>query len=296
MRKALPPGDAIKSYRYLRMGIVGSVVMLAASILLEHDDVRDRVADCWQTSISAYYYTPARAVFVGAMFSVGFALIVIKGRGLEDVCLNLAGLLAPVVAIAPTTNVVIQGPGCWSLEPDARPVIAREDGTTELAPWVLRIVENNFEAFLIAAALGLVTGCVIAYLDRTEDPPRDTETRYRLVSFVASATLLILGLALYLRWEDFFSRAHGFAALFMFAFLFGAVVTNIDKARSTTRYRIAYAIVAASMALGAAVIWLTPIFGEHKVFALEAWEITMFAVYWILQTVDNWNERVGLGV
>ena len=49
--------DVIKTYRYLRIGMIGAVVLLAASIGIERSKV-----DCWQTSISAYYYTPARAV------------------------------------------------------------------------------------------------------------------------------------------------------------------------------------------------------------------------------------------
>ncbi|MDP8988060.1 MAG: hypothetical protein M3N11_06900, partial [Actinomycetota bacterium] len=81
----------------------------AASIAIEY-----AAADCWQASISAYYYTPVRGIFVGAIIAVGFSLIVIKGRGmLEDTALNFAGIFAPIVAVAPTTNVG----NCWSLKP-----------------------------------------------------------------------------------------------------------------------------------------------------------------------------------
>ncbi|MBA3654232.1 MAG: hypothetical protein H0W70_08560 [Actinobacteria bacterium] len=52
------------------------MLLLAVSILLEHHNV---VGGCWQTSISAYYYTPVRAVFVGALMAIGLSLIVIKG-------------------------------------------------------------------------------------------------------------------------------------------------------------------------------------------------------------------------
>ncbi len=40
--------DAIKTYRYLRVAMVGAVLLLAASIAIERSKV-----DCWQTSISA---------------------------------------------------------------------------------------------------------------------------------------------------------------------------------------------------------------------------------------------------
>jgi hypothetical protein len=42
--------DVIKAYRYLRIGMIGAVLLLAVSILIERSKV-----DCWQRSISAYY-------------------------------------------------------------------------------------------------------------------------------------------------------------------------------------------------------------------------------------------------
>ena len=117
--------DAIKTDRYLRIGMIGAVVLLAASIAIERSKV-----DCWQTSISAYYYTPVRAIFVGTMIAVDLALIVYKGRsGREAVCLNYAGMLAPAVARVPTTDVGT----CWSVQPSPLPV--EDDGS--LAQWVV---------------------------------------------------------------------------------------------------------------------------------------------------------------
>ena len=95
--ESLEAGRAQKTYRYLRIGLIGAAVMLAAAVVIERWHV-----DCWQGSISAYYYTPVRAVFVGALVAVGLSLIVIKGEGHEDVYLNIAGMLAPVVAFVPT--------------------------------------------------------------------------------------------------------------------------------------------------------------------------------------------------
>jgi hypothetical protein len=36
----------------------------------------------------------------------------------------------------------------------------------------------------------------------------------------------------------------------------------------------------------------TRIFDEHTVLAREAYEITFFAIYWIVQTAENWYEKV----
>jgi hypothetical protein len=53
-----------------------------------------------------------------------------------------------------------------------------------------------------------------------------------------------------------------------------------------------YTAVAALMILGGILIPTTRIFGEHTVFALEAYEIAFLAVYWTVQTAENWNEKV----
>ena len=97
------------------------------------------------TSISAYYYTPVRAIFVGAMLAVALALIAYKGkRPGEDICLNFAGMLAPIVAVAPTTDVG----RCWSIPPIPLPV--NNDGS--LAGWVVANIDNNIHALLFAGS------------------------------------------------------------------------------------------------------------------------------------------------
>ncbi|MGH3366230.1 MAG: hypothetical protein ACRDOY_03415 [Nocardioidaceae bacterium] len=91
---------ARKTYRYLRVAVVAMAVLLGVSVGFEivfgpRGDILD--------SISAYYYTPVRGVFVGALLAVGLGLVAIKGReGPEDLMLNLAGMLAPLVALVPT--------------------------------------------------------------------------------------------------------------------------------------------------------------------------------------------------
>jgi hypothetical protein len=56
-------------------------------------------------SMSAYYHTGMRDVFVGALCAVGVALYLYKGfsRG-ENISLNLAGVLAVCVAVFPTRS------------------------------------------------------------------------------------------------------------------------------------------------------------------------------------------------
>ena len=54
---------------------------------------------------SAYYYTPAQAIFVGALIGLAACMIALKGTTpVEDVFLNLGGVFAAVVAIVPTAR------------------------------------------------------------------------------------------------------------------------------------------------------------------------------------------------
>ena len=56
-----------------------------------------------QGSMSAYYHTPMRNVFVGFLFAIGPFLYLYKGfSGQEDLTLNLAGIFALGIALFPT--------------------------------------------------------------------------------------------------------------------------------------------------------------------------------------------------
>lgn len=150
--KSLPPGNAQKTYRYLRIGLIGCGVLLAASVLYE---AGANGWSCFQTSISGYYYTPVRAVFVGALLAIGLALIVIKAETWEDLWLNLAGMMAPVVALVPTRNLG----ACWSITPEPSPLESVDPPV--LADWVVRNITNNIWALLITGAVGVIAAYVL---------------------------------------------------------------------------------------------------------------------------------------
>lgn len=272
--------NVIKTYRYLRVGMVGAVVLLAASIAIERTMV-----DCFQTSISAYYYTPVRAIFVGAMLAVGFALIVYKGRGSEDFFLNFAGMLAPVVAIAPTTDVG----GCWSTPPVPLPM---DDG--QLAEWVVANIDNNFRALLVTGTIGLIVASVIAIAVRLGPSVAVEWERGTSISLLLTGVILVVAWWAYEQWDDFYTRAHGYAAVGMFVFLILAIVAKVlrERGNPNRRWFWVYVTIAALMIAGGVLIPTTRVFGDHTVFALEAYEIALFAIYWILTTVENWDERV----
>jgi hypothetical protein len=289
----LRPDDARWTYRYLRIAMVGAVVLLAASIAIERSKV-----NCWQTSISAYYYTPVRAIFVGSLLAVALALIAYKGKGAwEDLILNLAGMLAPVVAVAPTTDVG----RCWSLPPIPLPV--KDDGS--LAEWVVANIDNNIYGLLIAGLLGLAISAIIAMINRVSNRSNQSVMApikvewTTLIGLGLTALVLASGWWLIRNWDDFDTEAHGYAAVGMFVCFIGAIVANVlenwRKRRKERRHKVwswVYMVVAGLMVLGAVIIWRTRFFGDHTVFALEAYEIGWFALYWSAQTAENWFEKV----
>ncbi|HEY7069537.1 MAG TPA: hypothetical protein VH479_05465 [Acidimicrobiales bacterium] len=280
----LRPSDVIKTYRYLRIGLVAAVVLLFTAILIEHGRT---ATDCWQRSISAYYYTPVRAIFVGALMAVGLSLIVYKGRSPgEDPFLNFAGMLAPVVAIVPTNDVGV----CYSIPPEPLPKTA--DGSP--AGWVIANIDNNYKALLITGALGLLAAAFIALVvNRKDIMGAARDQLLTTVSLIGTGLVLVAAWWAIENWGSFYTKAHSWAAIAMFVMLIGAIVAvTLDSRDRGAFWFWTYAAIAAAMVIGALVIVLTRAFGEHTTFALETYEIALFAVYWVTQTVEKWNEEV----
>ena len=282
MLEPIPDRDlALKTYRYLRIGMVAVVLALALSILLERLEV-----DCWQTSISSYYYTPARAVFVGGLMAIGVSLLVIKGTTRrEDVMFNIAGILAPVVGVVPTSAVG----ECWSLEPTPLPT----DGDGNLAGWVLANIDNNIQALLLAGMVGLLVAGLIALfvidhpLQAARQAPRD-----RQIGLVVTMAVLVAGWALHRWWDAFATRAHGFAAVLMFLFLALGIAVNAWERRNNVghrRWAVLYGVIALIM-VGVGAVMLT-LFRDwsHMVLVLEIIEIALFAAFWVAQTIEHWG-------
>ena len=270
---------ALQTYRYLRIGLVGAVVLLTASILVEWGD-----ADCWQTSVSAYYYTPVRAILVGTLIAVGFALIVIKGRNTPiDVALNFAGMLAPLVAVVPTASVG----ECHSVDPQ----LAARNADQTLTAQVIANIDNNVWSLLIIGFIGLVAALVVAMITNDGKLGATPKSgRALAIGLVVTLAFLIVVLLAFRLWDDFYERAHGIAAVGLFVFLAFAVLFNAIKARQLARmnYVYIYLAVLALMIVAAAVLY--PLDWEYNTLALEYAEIFLFGAFWAVQTVELWND------
>jgi hypothetical protein len=270
-----------KTYRYLRVAVVAMAVLLGVSVGIEIVFGPRGILD----SISAYYYTPVRGVFVGALIAVGLGLVAIKGReGWEDSMLNLAGMLAPLVALVPTPISI----------PVAGFEVERRTVPAELVP----AVENNVAALLVLGVVGLVFAAATVQ----DGPYRSAHLRG-----VAGAGVLLVGLAVWfgVGRESFLEYGHYAAAVPMFGLIVGVAVVNARHTRSgavmsrlaAATYRRAYAAIAAAMgativvgvvffALGSELPWL---------FWVEVVLLTLFAAFWVFQTAEYWNEGVPQG-
>jgi hypothetical protein len=278
-----PKDASTKTYQYLRIGMVGMVGLLVISLTIEY--VR---AECFQQSISAYYFTPVRAIFVGGLMAIGAALIFISGRTLaEDVLLSIAGFFAPVVAIIPTTDVG----ECFSTDPPADPII-----NGDLAPWVVAGIRNNVPALLVMGVIGLV---VVALLPLVTEN-KNTWTAFRdsaastKVALGVIALVLLVGFWAYNYWDGFFDHAHGYAAIAMFGFLALAVASNAweDWRDGQKSWFWTYLLIALAMPVAGLVVWLANDGWDHAVLVLEAVEIGLFVAFWGLQTVRLWDRTV----
>jgi hypothetical protein len=254
------------TYRYLRGGMPVTIVLLAAGVLIERLHAR-----CWQTSISAYYFTSAHGVFIAALCVIGALLIVYKGSNdTEDVLLNMAGILAFIVAMVPTS----------------RPILLC--GTTDVVVGDSAAVRNVW-AVAIALA-GSRAGSWFMY--------RKTGTGRRRSSLGTAAVwiqrvLFAVGLGTLVWAPDWFrTHAHGIAAVAMFAAIILTVGITAFVAVDRRRYQVIYQWISVTMVLTlvAAVCLHELLDGfNHAVIAVEAALIAEFAVYWIVQTVELWG-------
>ena len=265
------PAYAVKTWRYLRLAMIGLVLGLGAAVLFERAKTHH---GCFQTSISAYYYTPAHAYFVGALIGIAVCLVCLRGStGTEDVLLNIAGMFAPIVAFVPTP-----GPGkCASF--------------LEAAHGLNRNIANNVFALLVVGAVALVVAGILTW--------RNERTRPALVGYTAAlfiwiATALVFALA-----RHFFAgHAHYTAAVLMFGCILIVALNNAFgykwKGRGES-LKNRYMAIAVAMVASAVGVGLAGLLGwRYWTIAIETALITLFAVFWAVQTRELW--RPGLRV
>jgi hypothetical protein len=88
--------------------------------------------------------------------------------------------------------------------------------------------------------------------------------------------------------------AHYAAAILMFVALNIAVIAKAREHKESSRnYFRWYSSLAWLMSVVGIAVWgnAATLGNDHHVLIIEAWEIAMFAAFWVIQTVDNWHEE-----
>lgn len=261
---------AVTSYRWLRLALVILVFSLGVSLLIERWQ-----AGCWSTSISASYYTPVKAVFVGGLVAIGVCLVAIRGRtDWEDNLLNIAGMLAPIVAFVPTSPPHTV---CTSV------------------PYTVQDPEPFINNNVLALAIGGMLAMGVAYFSARRHGAQSVHiTRTNQLGFGIALALIIAGLLWYsIDRSTFIEFAHGYAALALFVAI--GIVVWINRRISRPRFGRLYGMIAAFMILSAVVVAVAVAVADewnHATLFIEALEIGAFAVFWTLQTVEHWGSGV----
>jgi hypothetical protein len=259
--------------------------------------VVDRVQrGCLLTSISAYWWTDARPVLVGGLVAIGVALVAYSGSTwTENLLLDLAGVLAPVVAFAPTV-----------LEPGDAACL----GVPFPAAYDASVADLALLVYLGALVLGTgATYLASAAVRRQLGPLTAAQRRARLVG-LGAATVLVAGLV---GWRvldpRFAAHVHFPAAATMFVLLTGVVAGRTEPvSRLTARWDLyrddvepvglrswqrfpygrCYAVVAVVMVVTLVSVVPVSLLGwwDHVVIAAEVVLLLAFLVFWLLQTVQ----------
>ncbi|MBT0567841.1 hypothetical protein [Williamsia sp. CHRR-6] len=283
MRITTAVSSEVSTYRSLRIGLVFAVITIGLAI-----GQVIATSDCAQSSISAYWYTPARTVFVGALYAAGTILIAYRGdSAVEDTLLDLAGFAAIVVAAVPT----------WAPSGRCGPV----DLTDPTA-----FVDVSVPAIGgVAAAAGVLAQVLL-------DPGVDTRSlrwcRHRLLRRLEHAArrfgrlaLSVAGTIVLLTHAvdavGFRRDAHAVAAIGLFVAIIGVVLTQALRSRSRADSRshafgLGYLVVAGAMGLTLVLTILAHTALDatgSRLLIIEATLLAEFAVYWLLQTVERWQ-------
>lgn len=260
-----------RTYRYVRLSIVGATAVLAVSLALQ-------IASAGElTSVSAAFYTPAGTLFVGSLCAVSLALLVLSGRSIEQGLLDVAAVFALVVALVPTP---ISDVGCG--------------GETVCVPeGAVPGIVNNGIAVASVALLALVVAAVLARAQGVAGWGTVVTLAGVAVILAAFVSWALIDFAAFLR------AAHNVAAVGFFTVIgLVAGVSAWRPQRAPRRFRALYgavavgilgsllALVGVLVAGGAGGLRLV---GVPVIFLGESVVLTLFVAFWLVQTIELWN-------
>lgn len=269
---------SLRTYRYLRIALGAMIVVIFTAVT-----VATVAQGHLLGSISAYFYTPARSGFVGALIAAAVALLAMSGHRAERALLDSAGLLAPLIAVVstPIRSTDVCGPDASCVPATAIPDI-----------------ENGVWTYLLIGTAAWLTVLVLV-LTKTVAWP------VARISLIA-ATVVLVGIALlwFLARDVFLASVH-FGAAAAFFLLIGTIAVlhlrGRDDSPDPARWmKVVYAIVAVGMVVVVVIAVIAIAYEQLNpseeipaippVFTCEVVALSLFLVFWVVQSIQRWND------
>jgi hypothetical protein len=309
-----PDDIAVKSYTYLRLAIVGLLIALGTAVLYQSARQGSFLA-----SVSAYYYTPAQAIFVGALIGMGASMIALRGRNAaEEIFLNLGGIFAAVVAIVPTSRGADYQTAVGACHEQATTLLSGRASNNLDCPTVLALeaaarsnIENNAFALLVVGILSLAAAFLFARRDKT------LTDRWFQIGFAAAFLVWAAAAATSAFDLDLLiASGHYVAAVLLLVCVLAVAVANATRRRAEEESRERpgpprepdaatagramfrkprqfdrYAWLAWVLLIGTGVgivLWMASVI---SLFWLEIFAALLFAMFWAVQTIEQLPPR-----
>lgn len=295
------------TYLYLRSSLVVVVIAIFLAVAFTPDGFKP-AGDVVLPSISAYYYTPARIVFTGALWAAALALLAISGRGVQTYLLDLAAVFAPLIAIVPTR-----------VEPSE---LGEEAALGDcVAGWTEKFKENpgcipedhlgyasvGFKVWLCLAVVGLLF-FLVQGIFRRRKLGEWKPLSYWGVLGAGVVTLAVYTLLWWSPWSEIDQEglqlwAHVLAASVFFGIIAAvAVIEAVKQLRGDYEtqpfllsrkaygriYLITGAVLSLDIVFAAVIVIIAPPGGW--VFGVETVGLITFAIFWAVQTVEHWRD------
>jgi hypothetical protein len=262
-----------RTYRYLRLAISGTVVVIFVAIAASIPRAG------LLPSLSHYYYTPARMLFVAALITVSVCFLALSGRGVERALLDAAAVLAPLIAIVPTV-----------IAPGSVPGVAVSCAGSCVPDMAMADVEVGIVTYLVVGVAVVALTVVLALTGEV-----DRRAGF-LSSGIAAVVLLSVGAAWVFARPVFLDVAHLATAVGFFGLISAVAVVNAfwpsDRRMPPRWLRIAYVVIALAIILdvvGMQLFGWVHVGDVYGVFVGEVGALLLFVTFWILQTVQYWR-------
>jgi hypothetical protein len=308
MTSELDDDTVARSYRYLRLALVALLISMAASVFYQ-----SRRQGSFLASVSAYYYTPAQGIFVGALVGVGACMIALRGTtSVEAVALNVGGAFATLVATIPTSRGPDFRTAVEACRAGGGPLLTRKASSGPDCPTVQALaeatganVQNNVVALLFTGLLAALAALFLLRRDRrfTASGGLPTST---VAGFVVIGVLWVgamVGCVWYLSW--LVDNGHYLAGLGLLLSVLLVAVVNarrhqagqpavaartgvvphlVGALRSPRNYR--YSWIAGALLVVAVIAVVMRLAGVITLFWLEIVVAGLFVAFWTVQTFE----------